>query len=43
MRGGKAEIAVGTTELRAGDQVLAILEPGAEAELLRVLRSESSG
>jgi trk system potassium uptake protein TrkA len=37
MRGGKAEIAVGGTELRAGDQVLAILEPGHEAELKRVL------
>ena len=32
-----AEIAVGATELRAGDQVLAILEPGKEDELRRVL------
>jgi trk system potassium uptake protein TrkA len=37
MREGKAEIAVGSTELRAGDQVLAILEPGKEQELRRVL------
>ncbi|HEY3069279.1 MAG TPA: TrkA family potassium uptake protein [Gaiellaceae bacterium] len=37
MRDGKAEIAVGSTELRAGDQVLAILEPGGETELKRVL------
>jgi trk system potassium uptake protein TrkA len=37
MRGGHAEIAVGATELREGDQVLAILEPGKEDELRRVL------
>src|ERR687887_509081 len=37
MREGRAEIAVGSTELRAGDQVLAILEPGRESELKRVL------
>jgi trk/ktr system potassium uptake protein len=37
MRGGEAEIAVGATELRPGDQVLAILEPGKEDELRRVL------
>jgi trk system potassium uptake protein len=37
MREGRAEIAVGSTELRAGDQVLAILEPGGETELKRVL------
>jgi trk system potassium uptake protein TrkA len=37
MRDGKAEIAVGSTELRPGDQVLAILEPGKEDELRRVL------
>jgi trk/ktr system potassium uptake protein len=37
MREGKAEIAVGSTELQAGDQVLAILEPGKEDELRRVL------
>jgi trk system potassium uptake protein TrkA len=37
MRDGKAEIAVGATELREGDQVLAILEPGKEDELRRVL------
>jgi trk system potassium uptake protein TrkA len=42
MRGGKAEIAVGSTELRAGDQVLAILEPGREAELKRVLIGEKA-
>jgi trk system potassium uptake protein TrkA len=37
MRDGKAEIAMATTELKAGDQVLAILEPGKEDELRRVL------
>jgi trk system potassium uptake protein TrkA len=37
MRDGHAEIAVGSTELLAGDQVLAILEPGKEQELRRVL------
>ncbi len=37
MRGGKAEIASDATELQAGDQVLAILEPGKEDELRRVL------
>jgi trk system potassium uptake protein len=39
MRGGSAEIAVGATELRAGDHVLAILEPGREDDLRRVLLS----
>jgi trk system potassium uptake protein TrkA len=39
MRDGRAEIAVGSTELRAGDQVLAILQPGKEDELRRVLLS----
>jgi trk system potassium uptake protein TrkA len=39
MRDGKAEIAVGSTELMPGDQVLAILEPGKEDELRRVLIS----
>jgi trk system potassium uptake protein TrkA len=42
MREGRAEIAVGATELQAGDQVLAILEPGREAELKRVLISEKA-
>jgi trk system potassium uptake protein TrkA len=37
MRDGHAEIAVGATELRPGDQVLAILQPGKEDELRRVL------
>jgi len=37
MRGGQAEIAVGSTVLGAGDQVLAILEPGKEDELRRAL------
>src|SRR5262245_35560515 len=37
MRDGQAEIAVGATELQAGDQVLAILQPGKEDELRRVL------
>jgi trk system potassium uptake protein len=40
MRDGKAEIAVGSTELRAGDQVLAILEPGGEPELRKLLVGE---
>jgi len=37
MRDGESEIAVGATELRPGDQVLAILQPGKEDELRRVL------
>jgi trk system potassium uptake protein TrkA len=37
MREGRSEIAVGSTELQPGDQVLAILEPGREDELRRVL------
>jgi trk system potassium uptake protein TrkA len=37
MRNGRSEIAVGSTELQPGDQVLAILEPGKEDELRRVL------
>jgi Trk K+ transport system NAD-binding subunit len=37
MRNGSAEIAVGSTTLQAGDQVLAILEPGKEDELRKVL------
>ena len=37
MRNGKSEIAVGATELQPGDQVLAILEPGKEDELRKVL------
>jgi trk system potassium uptake protein TrkA len=37
MRDGSAEIAVGSTELQPGDQVLAILEPGKEDELRKVL------
>ena len=39
MRTDGAEIATGATELRAGDQVLAILEPGREDDLRRVLLS----
>src|SRR5262245_14325699 len=39
MRNGSAEIAVGSTQLQAGDQVLAILEPGKEDELRKVLLS----
>jgi trk system potassium uptake protein TrkA len=39
MREGEAEIAVGSTRLHAGDQVLAILQPGKEDELRRVLLS----
>src|SRR3954462_10216930 len=37
MRDGRSEIAVGSTELFPGDQVLAILEPGKEDELRRIL------
>ena len=37
LRDGKAEIAVGSTKLQAGDQVLAILEPGQEDDLRRLL------
>jgi trk system potassium uptake protein len=37
MRNGQSEIAVGSTVLRPGDQVLAILQPGKEDELRRVL------
>jgi len=37
MRDGHAEIAVGSTELQPGDQVLEILEPGKEDELRKVL------
>jgi trk/ktr system potassium uptake protein len=36
-RNGRSEIAVGSTELLPGDQVLAILQPGKEDELRRVL------
>jgi trk system potassium uptake protein TrkA len=38
MRGGEAEIAVGSTLLEPGDQVLAVLKPGLEDELRKVLR-----
>jgi trk system potassium uptake protein len=41
MRDGQAEIAVGATELRAGDQVLAVLKPGRENELRQVLLKPS--
>jgi trk system potassium uptake protein len=37
MRDGTAEVAVGSTELRPGDQVLAILQPGKEDELREIL------
>jgi trk system potassium uptake protein TrkA len=37
MRGGQAEIPDSETQLEVGDQVLAILEPGKEDELRRVL------
>ncbi len=42
MRNGKAEIAVGSTELHPGDQVLAVLEPGGEEELRRQLLAAKS-
>jgi trk system potassium uptake protein TrkA len=37
MRNGQAQIASGSTRLQPGDQVLAILQPGKEDELRRVL------
>jgi Trk K+ transport system NAD-binding subunit len=37
MRNGHAEIAVGTTVLQPGDQVLAILRPGFEDALRQAL------
>src|SRR5205814_9878904 len=37
MRDGTGEIAVGSTELKPGDQVLAILQPGKEDELRQIL------
>ena len=37
MRDGHAQMAEGEMELRAGDQVLAVLEPGKEEELRQVL------
>jgi trk system potassium uptake protein TrkA len=37
MRGGRSELAEDSTVLRPGDQVLAVLEPGKEDELRRVL------
>jgi trk system potassium uptake protein TrkA len=40
MRNGSAEIAVGSTVLRPGDQVLAILQPGKEDELRKALLSK---
>jgi trk system potassium uptake protein TrkA len=40
MRGGQAEIAVGSTVLEPGDQVLAILQPGKEDELRNALLSK---
>jgi trk system potassium uptake protein TrkA len=39
MRNGVSEIAVGSTVLRPGDQVLAILQPGKEDQLRRALLS----
>ena len=40
VRDGVAEIAVGSTVLRPADQVLAILEPGSESEVRRLLVGE---
>lgn len=40
MRDGKAEVAVGATEIKAGDEVLALLRPGLEEDLRRVLLGE---
>jgi Trk K+ transport system NAD-binding subunit len=36
-REGRSEIATGSTKLEPGDRVLAILQPGCEDELRRVL------
>jgi trk system potassium uptake protein len=41
MREGEAQMADGNTELRAGDQILAVLEPGKEEELRRALLKRS--
>ena len=41
VRNGKAEIAEQTTVLRPGDQVLAVLQPGMEDALRKVLLSKS--
>ena len=41
-RAGRAEIAIGETELRPGDLVMAILEPGSEEDLKRVLMPAAS-
>ncbi len=41
VRDGKAEVPDSETQLEAGDQVLAILEPGKEDELRRVLLRSS--
>ena len=43
MREGQAQMADGQTELRAGDQVLAVLEPGKEDELRSVLLRKKRG
>jgi trk/ktr system potassium uptake protein len=43
MRDGHAQMADGETELRAGDQVLAVLEPGGEEELRKVLLRKKGG
>jgi trk system potassium uptake protein TrkA len=42
VRDGKAEVPDSETQLEAGDQVLAILEPGKEDELRRVLLRDST-
>jgi trk/ktr system potassium uptake protein len=41
MREGEAQMADGDTELRAGDQILAVLEPGKEEELRQALLKRS--
>ena len=41
MRNGQAQMADGGTQLKAGDQVLAVLEPGKEEELRKVLLKKS--
>jgi trk system potassium uptake protein len=41
MREGESRMADGNTQLKAGDQVLAVLEPGKEEELRKVLLKQS--
>jgi Trk K+ transport system NAD-binding subunit len=42
MRGGVAELAVGETVIRPGDQVVAVLKPGLEESLSRALLGQQA-